>query len=192
MIKKKKKKSNSKCHPPSPLHFTRLKCHLLVLRCNRVTQGQKALDLWLPFSRLLDQPLPRTYKMSGTDPSAPPFVPEIIDLQDELSAPPPNTPFGYVTPFRSVVASSSSTPMTRSATPKRPRTKTSPPPPPADTSYIDWVEEWRTFMRNQGAQGSQVDKFHPGTLGVLLVKMETTTQAITQAYINEMTALMAE
>src|SRR5712664_3198305 len=113
--------------PPSPLHFTQLKCHLLFLRCNGVTQGQKSLDLWLPFSRLLNQPLPRTYKMSGTDPSAPPFVPEINDLQDELSAPAPYTPFGYFTPFRSVVASSSSTPMTRLATPKRPRTKTSPP-----------------------------------------------------------------
>src|SRR5712691_11685599 len=189
---KKKKKSNSEWHPPSPLHFTRLKCHLLFLRCNGVTQGQKSLGIWLPFSRLLDQPLPRTYKMSGTDPSAPPFVPEIIDLQDELSAPAPTTPFGYVAPFRSGGASSSSTPMTRSVTPKRPRTKTSPPPPPADTSYIDWAEEWRTYMRNQGAQGPQLDRFHPTTFATMMVKLESRTQAITEAFTKEMTALKAE
>src|SRR6266566_1613397 len=47
-------------------------------------------------------------------------------------------------------------------------------------------------MRNQGAQGPQLNRFHPTTVAAMMVKMERTTQAITEAYITEMTALKAE
>src|SRR5260221_14114183 len=97
--------------------------------------------------------------MSGTDPASPPFVPIVADdLEDELAA--PYVPFALrfssqPVPFNT---GSTSTPMTRSATPKRPRTTTSPPPPPVPTT--DWALEYKKYR----AEAQGID--HPTTQAV--------------------------
>src|SRR5258706_16074144 len=68
------------------------------------------------------------------NPKAPPFVPtDLVEVRDIA-----RNLFG--TASSSFTAGSTSTPMTRSATPKRPRTTTSPPPPPPPPFNLE--NEW--------------------------------------------------
>jgi hypothetical protein len=99
----------------------------------------------------------------GRNPKAPSFSPhDPLDLEDELSL-----------PFRGFTAgdSGSTTPIPRSATPKRPRTNTSPPPP--TPPMADWAQEYRDHRKKVvGVADSHVNNFNPTSLGFVLNKFE--------------------
>src|SRR5258706_9410684 len=99
------------------------------------------------------------------NPKAPPFVPaDLDDLQDVTRRLFTNFPV----PFE---AGPSSTPMTRSATPKRARTNTSPPPPPMPAT--DWAAEYKKYrMEAEGLSGAHAGNFNPKPFGVILAKLE--------------------
>jgi hypothetical protein len=179
-------------HPPSPLHLTRLKCHLHLLRCNGVTQGQKSLALRPQVGSRLTPHHKMSSSNSGRNPKAPAFSPIVDDLEDELSL-----------PFRGFTSggSGSITPIPRSATPKRARTNTSPPPPsppaPADT---DWAKEYRDHRTKVvGAAESHANNWNPNSFGAILSKLEKyhldTVQPLFESVrflLGELTSLKSE
>ena len=99
------------------------------------------------------------------NPKAPPFIPaDLDDLQDVTH----RLFLTFPVPFE---AGPSSTPMTRSATPKRARTNTSPPPPPVPAT--DWAAEYKKYrMEAEGLSGAHAGNFNPKPFGVILAKLE--------------------
>jgi hypothetical protein len=122
--------------------------------------------------------------MSGKNPAAPAFIPTSSDdLEDEVLLIPRPQRF-------TSGGSGSSTPITRSATPKRPRTTTSPPPPPEPP--IDWALEYTKYMAAQGAEGSRLYQFKHTAFGVMMAKLEKRHTDSISALVETVKFLLGE
>jgi len=103
---------------------------------------------------------------TGSNPKAPAFISLVSDdWEDELSAP-------AALPKFTTGGSGVSTPIPRSATPKRPRADSSPPPP---VIPIDWAKEFTKFMTATG-DGRKSQSYKLTAFGTMLGKLEERQQ----------------
>src|SRR5260221_6051826 len=99
------------------------------------------------------------------NPKAPPFVPtDLVEVRDIA-----RNLFG--TASSSFTAGSTSTPMTRLATPKRPQTTTSPPPPPPPP--FNWEGEWKEAGAKAGLSFNKLSDFTTFQLKTMMSKFES-------------------
>src|SRR5260221_7100052 len=99
------------------------------------------------------------------NPKAPPFVPtDLVEVRDIA-----RNLFG--TASSSFTAGSTSTPMTRSATPKRPRTTNSPPPTPPPP--FNWEREWKEAGTQGGLWFNKLSNFTTFQLKTVMSKFES-------------------
>src|SRR5258706_11290605 len=104
------------------------------------------------------------------NPKAPTFIPSGSASAEDGS----DDPFSPSYTRRSLLASGvgAASPDSRSATPKRPRTNTSPPAPVAP---LDWGMEYVKFMTATGG-GHQSSRFRLNAFGTMMAKLEERQQ----------------